>query len=95
MQAHRLMLLAQAQGKAHETTEALFVEQYAQGDTNDPKLLLLQPHVYRYERGGNISLVDTLVRVGHEVGLLGVEAFLQSSEGLEEMLSADQHAKTR
>lgn len=28
MQAHRLMLLAQAQGKADQLSEALFVEQY-------------------------------------------------------------------
>lgn len=75
MQAHRLVLLAQAQGKAHETTEALFVEQY--------------------ERGGNISLLETLVRVGRDVGLEGVEAYMQSDDGLDAVVVADEHAKTR
>lgn len=91
MQAHRLMLLAQAQGKAHETSEALFVEQYATLACMNTRCC----YVHRYERGGNISLTETLVRVGQDVGLQGVEAHLASGAGMEDVVAADEMAKTR
>lgn len=45
MQAHRLVLLAQAQGKAHATTEALFAEQYAHPRTGTLLAATARPQV--------------------------------------------------
>ncbi|CAL8469539.1 g9080 [Coccomyxa elongata] len=46
-----------------------------------------------YERGQNVSDATTLNALGQELGLTGVEKYLESAEGQEEVLQEDARAK--
>lgn len=48
-----------------------------------------------YEEGQNISLLETLVVAGKELGIPDVETFLKSDEYKNEVLQEDSHSKQK